>query len=203
MIGLPPDFIGSIQDTASTATLVTMITARERATNYAVNEVGASRANTLTAYCSVDAHSSVEKAAKIAGIGSQHLRRIAIDGANAMQPSALAHAIELDIDAGRQPICVVATIGTTSVSGFDPIWDIAEITREHGIWLHVDAAWAGSALIVPEHRALIRGVEYVDSFVFNPHKWLFTNFDCSALYVRDPRALLNAFAILPEYLKTQ
>ncbi len=202
MIGLPPDFTGSIQDTASTATLVAMVTARERATNYAVNDGGSSKI-AMTAYCSVDAHSSVEKAAKIAGIGSSNLRRIPTDGSNAMVPRELAAAIATDIGAGRRPICVVATTGTTSVSGFDPIHDIAHITQEHDIWLHVDAAWAGSALILPEQRHLATGVDLADSFVFNPHKWLFTNFDCTAFYVRDVDALLNTFQMRPEYLRTR
>ncbi len=203
MIGLPEGFAGSIQDTASTATLVALITARERATNYMVNEHGASDVAALTAYCSVEAHSSVEKAAKIAGIGRQHLRRIATDRSHAMQPQALHETISSDLDAGLLPVCIVATLGTTGVAGFDAVATIADVARRHGIWLHVDAAWAGSALILPEYDYLRSGIDAADSFVFNPHKWLFTNFDCSAFYVRNHEALVKTFQIAPEYLRTR
>ncbi len=192
MIGLPEDFRGVIQDTASAATLCAIITARERAAG----------AGEFTVYCSAEAHSSVEKGARIAGLGRDSVRKIAVDDRFAMVPLALDDVIRADIAAGRRPLCVVATLGTTGTSGFDPLRPIDEICRRHGIWLHVDAAWAGSALVAPEHRWMIDGVEGADSFVFNPHKWLLTNFDCSAYFVRDPEALVRAFEILPEYLKT-
>ena len=192
MIGLPEDFRGVIQDTASAATLCAIVTARERAAG----------AGEFTVYCSAEAHSSIEKGARIAGLGRDSVRKIAVDDRFAMVPLALDDVIRADIAAGRRPLCVVATLGTTGTSGFDPLRPIGEICRRHGIWLHVDAAWAGSALVAPEHRWMIDGVEGADSFVFNPHKWLLTNFDCSAYFVRDPEALVRAFEILPEYLKT-
>lgn len=202
MIGLPEGFSGVIQDTASAATLCALLTARERATGYRVNEAGLNGAGAFTVYCSEEAHSSVEKDVKIAGLGRANLRKIAVDERFAMAPKALDDAIAADLAAGRKPLCVVATLGTTGVSGFDPLAPIGEICRRRDVWLHVDAAWAGSALVVPEHRWMIDGVEHADSFVFNPHKWLFTNFDCSAHFVRDTQALRRTFEILPEYLKT-
>ncbi len=202
MTGLPEGFVGVIQDTASTATLCAIITARERATGFAANEAGLGAVEELTVYCSEEAHSSVEKDVKIAGLGRRSLRLIACDDDFAMAPDALEQAIEADLAAGRKPACVVATLGTTGVGGFDPLRPLGEICRRHGIWLHVDAAWAGSALILARERWMIDGVEYVDSFVFNPHKWLFTNFDCSAYFVRDAEALVRSFEIMPEFLKT-
>jgi aromatic-L-amino-acid decarboxylase len=157
----------------------------------------------MTAYCSAEAHSSIEKAVKIAGIGKANLRKIPVDDDFAMRPEALAAAIEADVDAGASPACVVATVGTTGVSGFDSVRAAGEVCRRHGVWFHVDAAWAGSALVLPEMRWMIDGADLMDSFVFNPHKWLFTNFDCSAFYVRDPDEFVRVFAILPEYLKTR
>jgi aromatic-L-amino-acid decarboxylase len=203
MIGLPEGFVGSIQDTASTATLCAILAARERVSQFAVNESGMSDAGVFTAYCSTETHSSIEKDVKIAGIGRANLRKIAVDSEFGIDPEALESAIAADVAAGRRPVCVVATLGTTGVSGFDPLRAVGEVCDRHGIWLHVDAAWAGSALLLPEQRWMIDGVEYADSFVFNPHKWLFTNFDCSAFFVRDPAALVRTFEILPEYLKTR
>ena len=203
MFGLPEGFAGVIQDTASTATLCTLLTAREAASAYAINRRGFEGEDRFTVYCSSEAHSSVEKGVKIAGLGSASLRHIAVDEAFAMRPDALEAAIREDQAAGRRPLCVVATLGTTSTSGFDPLEPIGAICRRHGIWLHVDAAWAGSALVAPEHRWMIAGVEQADSLVVNPHKWLLTNFDCTAHFVRDPDALVRTFEILPEYLKTR
>ncbi len=203
MVGLPEGFVGSIQDTASTATLCAILAGRERASSFAINEAGATGAGVVTAYCSAEAHSSVEKAVKIAGIGKANLRRIPVGGDFAMLPDALATAIEADVAAGASPACVVATVGTTGLSGFDSVRATGEVCRKHGVWLHVDAAWAGSALVLPEMRWMIDGADLMDSFVFNPHKWLFTNFDCSAFYVRDPDEFVRVFAILPEYLKTR
>ena len=203
MIGLPEGFVGSIQDTASSATLCAVLVARERATEFAVNESGLSGRPPLTVYCSTEAHSSVEKAVKVAGFGRSQLTAIAVDADGAMIPTALEQAIVRDVQEDRQPVCVVATVGTTGASGFDPLRAIGEICHRHRVWLHVDAAWAGSALVLPEARWMIDGVERADSFVFNPHKWLFTNFDCSAFYVQDPAALVQTFEILPEFLKTR
>ncbi len=202
MIGLPQGFTGMIQDTASSATLCAILTAREKASGWASNEKGLNQGPRLTAYCSAEAHSSVEKDVKIAGLGAQGLRQIPVDEGFAMKPEALAEAIEGDLGAGLRPAFVVATLGTTGSGGVDPLRAIGEICRRHGVWLHVDAAWAGSALLLPEERWMIDGVELADSFVFNPHKWLLTNFDCSAYFVRDSAALVRTFEIMPEYLKT-
>lgn len=209
MIGLPQGFVGSIQDTASTATLCAILAARERVSVHGVgvgvgaNETGMNDLGVVTAYCSVEAHSSVEKNVKIAGLGCANLRRVPVDGDFGMLPADLDRAIEADLASGCRPACVVATVGTTGVSGFDPLRAIGEVCRKHDVWLHVDAAWAGNALVLPEMRWMTDGVELVDSFVFNPHKWLFTNFDCSAFYVRNPAEFVRVFAILPEYLKTR
>ena len=202
MTGLPEGFTGVIQDTASTATLCALLTARERATGWRGNAEGLNRLGPLNVYCSAEAHSSVEKDVRIAGLGDGNLRKIQVDDAFAMVPDALDEAIRADLAAGRTPACVVATLGATGASGFDPLRAVGEVCRRHGVWLHVDAAWAGSALVLPEQRWMIDGVEHADSFVFNPHKWLFTNFDCSAYFVRDAGALVRTFEILPEYLKT-
>ena len=202
MIGLPEGFTGVIQDTASAATLCALLTARERRSHWRTNESGLAGGETYTAYCSAEAHSSVEKAVRIAGLGARNLRKIAVDERFAMRADALHQAIRADLESGRTPLFTVATLGTTGSSGFDPLNRVGEVCVGHGIWLHVDAAWAGSALVLPEQRWMIEGIEHADSFVFNPHKWLFTNFDCSAYFVRDPGALVRTFEILPEYLRT-
>ncbi len=202
MTGLPPAFQGVIQDSASTATLVAILSARERATAYRVNQQGMNAAGTLRVYCSTETHSSIEKAVKIAGIGSENLVKLPTDAAFRMDPHRLREAIESDLAAGFIPVCVVATLGTTGVTAIDPLAEIASICAGHQVWLHVDAAFAGSALILPEYRNMIAGVEQADSFVFNPHKWLFTNFDCSAYFVRDKHALLRTLQLVPEYLRT-
>jgi aromatic-L-amino-acid decarboxylase len=203
MLELPEGFVGVIQDTASTATLVALLTARERATAHEAGLAGlADIGSRLTVYASTEAHSSVDKAVKLAGYGLAQLRRIAVDERYALQPQALAEAIAADLGAGLVPTCVVATVGTTSSTAIDPLPEIAALCRRHRIWLHVDAAYAGAAAIVPELRHLFDGVEDADSFVFNPHKWMLVNFDCSAYYVRDREALLRTFQITPEYLRT-
>ncbi len=203
MLGLPDGFEGVIQDTASTATLCALLSAREKATGYRANVDGLSNQAALTVYCSRECHSSIEKDVMVAGIGRENLRKIAVDESFAMQPEDLEQAIRDDRAAGKTPAAVVAAIGTTGSSAIDPLPAIAKICDRHGLWLHVDAAWAGSALILPEHRYMIEGIERADSFVFNPHKWLFTNFDCSAYFIRDPDTLLRTLSILPEYLKTR
>ena len=201
ILGLGDGWTGVIQDTASTAILCAILTAREQATDYGINEHGFRAEDRLTAYCSGETHSATEKNAKIAGFGRENVRKIAVDDGFAIIPAELEKAIEADMAEGRQPTIVVASLGTTGAGGFDPLRPIGEICRRHNIWLHVDAAWAGSALVLPEQRWMIDGIEHVDSFVFNPHKWLFTNFDCSAYFVRDPDALIRTFSILPEFLK--
>ena len=202
MIGLPAGFSGVIQDTASSATLCAILAARERATGYAANRRGVSGEDRLRLYTSVEAHSSVEKAVRIAGLGSESLRAIAIGDDGGMCRDELAAAVERDVAAGARPILVVATLGTTGASGFDPLDSIGALCRGHGIMLHVDAAWAGTAAIAPEHRWMLAGVEHADSFVVNPHKWMLVNFDCSAHFVRDAAAFVRTFEIVPEYLRT-
>jgi aromatic-L-amino-acid/L-tryptophan decarboxylase len=154
-------------------------------------------------YASTEAHSSVFKGAKLAGYGLERVRKIDVDRTYAMRPDQLENAILADRAAGLMPACVVATVGTTSSSAIDPLPAIAEICRRHDIWLHVDAAYAGTAAILSELRHHFNGVEHADSFVFNPHKWLLVNFDCSAYFVRDKDALLRTFRVTPEYLRTE
>jgi aromatic-L-amino-acid decarboxylase len=203
MLALPAGFVGVIQDTASTATLVALLSARERATGHDAGLRGLAAAGSqLTVYTSTEAHSSVDKGVKLAGYGLERLRKVAVDMSYAMQPDELERAIAADLEAGLTPACVVATVGTTSSTAVDPLPAIAEICRRHGVWFHVDAAYAGAAAIVPELRHLFDGIEHADSFVFNPHKWLLVNFDCSAYFVRDREALLRTFQVTPEYLRT-
>lgn len=205
MMGLPDSFCSSgagggvIQDSASSAVLCAILAARERATNFAVNAHGVT--GTLTAYSSNQAHSSLEKGIRVAGIGSQQLRLIRSDEQFRMRPDELEQRILADKQAGLTPCIVSATLGTTSSGAVDPLPEIGRICQEHGIWLHVDAAWAGTAALCPEQRALFAGLELADSYCFNAHKWMFTNFDCSCFYVRDRAALIHTLSILPEYLK--
>jgi aromatic-L-amino-acid decarboxylase len=201
MIGLPESFTGVIQDTASTATLVAVITARDR-TLARVGSGSAGRLEGFTAYTTAEANSSVPKGARLAGFRPEHIRSVETDSAAAMRPEALAAVIAADRAAGLVPACVVATVGTTSSTAIDPVAAIAEICRREEVWLHVDAAWAGSAAIVPELRWILEGVAEADSVVFNPHKWLLVNFDCSAYFVRDREALLRSFGASAEILKT-
>ena len=207
MLDLPEKFKstgtggGVIQDTASSATLCALVAAREKASNGNINETGFD--GTLRVYTSSQAHSSIEKAVKIAGIGKHNLRSIAVDNEFAMRPSELRRAIEQDITDGLTPAFVCATVGTTSSTALDPLTEIGSICSEFGIWLHVDAAMAGSAAICPEYRFIHKGMEFANSYCFNPHKFLLTNFDCSCFYVSDRDALINALSITPEYLKNK
>ncbi len=199
--GLPSTFRGVIQDTASTATLVALITAREL---HSAGQIGLSgkTEKSLRVYASDQAHSSIDKAVKIAGFGLENLVRIPTDSDFAMDPVALRAAILADIAAGLTPCAVCATVGTTSSTAIDPIRMIGEICQEFNVWFHVDAAYAGTATLLPELRWMIDGVELADSYVFNPHKWMLTNFDCTAYFVKDPSSLLAAFELTPEYLRT-
>ncbi|MFQ5966594.1 MAG: pyridoxal-dependent decarboxylase [Acidimicrobiia bacterium] len=205
MLDLPDRFSsdssggGVIQDSASSATLCAVLAARERASDQQANRSG--NPGTLIAYASSEAHSSIEKAIRIAGLGSESLRAVRVDADLAMRPEHLETLIRQDRAAGLVPAFVCATTGTTSSLAFDPIGPIGEIARANDIWLHVDAAWAGTAAICPEFRWMHAGVELADSYVFNPHKWMFTNFDCSAFFVADREALIRALSILPEYLR--
>jgi aromatic-L-amino-acid decarboxylase len=202
MTGLPAYWEGVIQDTASTSTLVAILSAREKLTSYSINENGFEGTDKLRVYCSTEAHSSVDKAVKIAGIGRKNLVKIPTDLRYQMDVRQLRKAIASDIAAGFVPLCVVAALGTTGCTAVDPLSEIATVSQEFNVWLHVDAAYAGTALLLPEYRWMINGIEKADSFVFNPHKWMFTNFDCSAYFVKDKEALIRTFEILPEYLKT-
>lgn len=203
MISLPSCFEGVIQDTASTATLSAIITAREKSTGFRFNSEGAQDGKILRVYCSEQTHSSVEKAVKIAGIGKKNLVKIGVRDDFSIDIQKLKTAISDDLRNGYTPCCVVATIGTTGTTAIDPVKAIGEICAQNGIWLHVDAALAGTALILPEFQWMLDGREYIDSFVFNPHKWMFTNFDCTAYFVRDAEMLIRTFEILPDYLKTR
>ncbi len=202
MLDLPGKWDGVIQDTASTATLCSILTAREQHANYRINRAGLMGSPRLVVYCSEQTHSSIDKAVKIAGIGSDNLRKIPVDENYAMRPELLENAIRTDMTAGYRPLCVVATLGTTGSTAIDPLRPIGEICQRFGIWLHVDAAFAGTALVLPEFRWMADGLELANTFVFNPHKWMFTNFDCTAYFVKDKSALIRTFEILPEYLKT-
>ena len=203
MIGLPDTFTGVIQDTASTATLAALITAREHASNYDINRKGFEGKPQYRVYGSAETHSSIEKAVMIAGLGRENMVKIGVDDQLGMDPAQLEQAILTDQEAGLYPLCVVATLGTTGTTAVDPLGPVAAICKRHGIWLHVDAAFAGTALVLPEYQWMIEGIEEADSFVFNPHKWMFTNFDCTAYYVKDAETLVKTFEILPEYLKTR
>jgi aromatic-L-amino-acid/L-tryptophan decarboxylase len=204
MIGLPGTFEGVIYDTASTSSLVAIAAARE-ATGLRIREKGMSGRRDLPRlrlYCSEQAHSSIERDAITVGIGQEGVRQIPVDAEFRMDVAALRAAVEQDSTAGWRPFCVVATVGTTSTTSVDPVRKIAAVCNEHGMWLHVDAAYAGAAAIVPEMRWLMEGVDEADSVVLNPHKWLFTPVDLSVLFSRRLDAIREAFSLVPEYLRT-
>jgi aromatic-L-amino-acid decarboxylase len=207
MLALPEKFLshntggGVIQDTASSASLCALLAARERVTNYTSNRKGCD--GKLVAYTSSQAHSSLEKAAQISGIGLDNLRLIDVDEKFAMRPDLLSRQIENDRRAGLVPFFVCATVGTTSSNAMDPVPEIGRICREQELWLHVDAAMSGTAALCPEFRFLQEGIELADSYCFNPHKWMFTSFDCDCFYVADRAALIRTLSILPEYLRNK
>ncbi len=207
MLGLPEKFLstgaggGVIQDTASSASLCALLAARERATKFASNRRGCD--GRLAAYTSSQAHSSIEKAMKIAGMGSENLRLVEVDETFAMRPEALVRRIREDQRTSLMPCFVCATVGTTSSNAIDPVLAIGSICREEGLWLHVDAAMSGSAALCPEYRSIQAGLELADSYTFNPHKWMFTNFDCNCFYVADRKALIETLSVLPEYLRNK
>jgi len=203
-LGLPEKFLststggGVIQDTASSATLCAILTARE---HFSSNGEGCR--GKLVAYTSSQAHSSVEKAIQISGVGRGNLRLIEVDDSFAMKPQALAAAIDKDKKAGLTPFFVCATVGTTSSNGIDPVPQIGKLCREQNIWLHIDAAMSGTAALCQEFRYLHDGLEFADSYCFNPHKWMFTNFDCDCFYVADRKALIQTLSVLPDYLRNK
>ncbi|HOC25158.1 MAG TPA: pyridoxal-dependent decarboxylase [bacterium] len=207
LLALPAEFRsagaggGVIQDSASGAALCAIIAARERKTGLVSNESGCD--GRLTAYASTEAHSSIEKAIKIAGIGRKNLRLIPVDERSAMRTGELETAIRTDIAAGRLPFFVSATIGTTAANGLDPLPEIGRIASQNGLWFHVDGAMSGTAALCPEFRYIQEGLEFADSYCTNPHKWMFTNFDCDCMFVRDRSALIRALSILPEYLRNR
>ncbi|HEX8758184.1 MAG TPA: pyridoxal-dependent decarboxylase [Steroidobacteraceae bacterium] len=203
MLGLSEGWSGVIQDTASTATLVALICARERTTSHGAARGGLQASEQpLIVYSSSQSHSSVEKAALLAGFGRDNLRVVAVDDRYGMSAEALRRAVEADEAAGRAPCAVVATVGSTSTTAVDPLEQIASVAWAHGLWLHVDAAMAGSAMILPECRPLWQGIEQADSLVTNPHKWLGASFDCSSYFVRDPQHLVRVMSTNPSYLRT-
>src|SRR3984957_17037312 len=207
MLGLPEKFLstssggGVIQDTASSASLCALLAARERTTQFASNRKGCD--GRLTAYCSTQTHSSIEKAMKLAGMGSDNLRQIEVDENFAMSAAVLARQVESDLKSGLIPCFVCATVGTTSSCGIDPVRKIAEVCRKNNLWLHVDAAMSGTAALCPEFRFIHDGIEGADSYCFNPHKWMFTTFDCNVFYVADRKHLIQTLSVLPEYLRNQ
>jgi len=203
LTGLSDQWQGCIQDTASTACLTALLIARERASDYSESRGGLqSEQQAMIVYTTAEAHSSVVKAALLAGFGRNNLRLVAMDAERAMSATALANAIEQDIAQGHKPTAVVASVGSTGVTAFDPVAEIAAITSAHGIWLHVDAAMAGSAMLLSECRHLWEGVEQADSLAWNPHKWMGTILDCSLFYVRDPQHLIRVMSTNPSYLRS-
>ena len=192
---------GVIQDTASSATLCAVLAARERASSFKTNIEGIKQ--NLVAYTSSHSHSSVTKAIKIAGIGTENLRLIDVDETFAMRASSLAHMIARDQQAGKLPFFVCSTIGTTSSNAIDPLREIGPICKQNNLWLHVDAAMSGTASLCPEFRYINNGLEAADSYCVNPHKWMFTNFDCDCFYIKNRNDLINTLSILPEYLRNK
>jgi aromatic-L-amino-acid decarboxylase len=204
MTGLSDAWTGTIHDTASTASLVALLCARERTSGFSLQRGGLqAEAHPLVVYASTESHSSVEKAALLAGFGREHVRKVPVDDTFAVSPNALRTALEEDARHGRRPCAIVATVGTTASTAFDPVAALADIAREFGCWLHVDAAMAGAAMILPECRHLWDGVEQADSLVVNAHKWLGAAFDCSLYYVRDPVHLVRVMSTNPSYLRTE
>lgn len=203
MVGLSPAFTGVIHDTASTATFTALLCAREKVSNYAQNEEGLQSGEApLVVYASDQGHSSIEKAALLAGFGRSFLRLIPTDENHALRLDLLQAAIEKDLEIGLRPCALVAAVGTTGTTALDPVAGMADLAERHGLWLHVDAALAGTAMVLPECRWMWAGVERADSLVFNPHKWMGVGFDLSAYYVRDPQHLIRVMSTNPSYLRT-
>jgi aromatic-L-amino-acid decarboxylase len=205
LLGLPAAFRtdgtggGVIQDSASSATLCAMIAARDRATEGTARSQGVRQP--VTVYASSDAHSSVEKAAMVCGIGSDNVRHIGVDGKRRLDPKLLREIVQADLADGKIPAMVTATVGTTACGAIDDVLEISQICREHDLWLHVDAAMLGSAALSPQFRSIHDGLQFCDSYCFNPHKWLLVNFDCDCFYVRDRQWLTRSLSVNPEYLR--
>ena len=203
MLGLSDAWSGVIQDTASTSTLIALLCAREKTTNYGLSRGGLqAEERPLVVYASAHSHSSVEKAALLAGFGRDNVRFVPHDDRFAMRPYLLDALITADLKANRRPCAIVATTGSTTTTALDPVGAIAEIAERHGLWLHVDAAMAGSAMILPECRWMWDGIERANSLVVNPHKWMGAAFDCSVYYVREPEHLVRVMSTNPSYLQT-
>jgi aromatic-L-amino-acid decarboxylase len=199
-LGLPPEFFGIVYDTASVSTMHAIAAARELAAPEA--RVNGSRSN-LVLYTSEQAHSSIEKGAIAIGVGQKNVRKVPVDAEFRMRPEALRDMVAGDYAAGLRPFCVVATVGTTSTTSVDPVAAVADIAEKYNLWFHVDAAYAGAAAILPEHKHILAGAERAHSLVMNPHKWLFTPIDFSAFYTRKPEILRRAFSLIPEYLRSK
>lgn len=203
MVGLSPAFTGVIHDTASTATFTALLCAREKVSDYAQNTEGLQSGEApLVVYASDQAHSSIEKAALLAGFGRSYLRLIPTDENHAVRLDLLQAAIEKDIEIGLRPCALVGAVGTTATTALDPLPALADLAEKHGMWLHVDAALAGTAMVLPECRWMWEGIERADSLVFNPHKWMGVGFDLSAYFVRDPQHLIRVMSTNPSYLRT-
>ncbi|MEO5907007.1 MAG: pyridoxal-dependent decarboxylase [Saprospiraceae bacterium] len=201
LLGLPSSWEGVIQDTASTATLTALLTAREWKSGYRISIRGFD-GTVYRIYASAQAHSSIEKAVRLAGFGTDNLVSIAVDEKLSIIPEQLESAIKADLQIGYTPVCVISTIGTTGTGAVDPVQAISEITNRYGLWHHVDAAYAGTALMLDENASFRDGIDGADSFVFNPHKWMFVQFDCTAYFVKDPELLMRTMSITPSYLMT-
>ena len=202
LLGIPATWSGTIQSTASEATLSAILSAREQVTDFAVNDRGLQGHPHLRIYASKQIHSSIEKAVKIAGLGKENFVAIPTDSDFAMDLEQLEEAILRDQNGGNVPTCIIVGLGTTGSTAVDPLKQIVALAQKHQIWVHIDAAYAGTAMMLQEYRHMIEGIELADSFVVNPHKWMMVNFDCSCYFVKDKSALVRTFEILPEYLKT-
>lgn len=201
-LGLPETFTGTIHDSATTATLSAILTMRERVLNWQGNTKGLSAQPRIRLYASGETHSSVDKTTRIAGIGQENLVKVPTLESHAMDPEALDALIRADLDAGYLPAGVIACIGGTSIGASDDLAATIAVAKAHGLYTHVDAAWAGSAMLCPEYRHIWAGVEDADSVVFNPHKWLGVQFDCSVQFLKDPVPQINTLGLRPEYLNT-
>ncbi len=205
LLGVPEYFFGMIVDTASSATFTAIVAARENVEGLNIRVkgfYGNGNSNPLILYCSNQAHSSIDKGASAAGIGLENVKKIPSDENYSLIPDELERMIQHDIESGSIPFCVVSTIGTTSTTSIDPVKEIGEICSKYNIWHHVDAAYAGSATVLPEYKYLMEGFDKVDSYITNPHKWLFTPIDTSLVFFKDPEHVKEAFSLVPEYLRT-